>query len=191
MKNLTKTLTVLAVGLISCVLFSQAQAATITGRLDLGGSVNFDTGIQATANAVTAWYNVFGTAGVTSVTNATGDFSGIALGSNATMNAPWTFDPSTPIAGLWSVGGFTFSLASSTIVSQSSSFLNITGLGTISGNGFDPTPGFWSFTTTGGSTKFAFAASTSAPDGGSAVALLGIALAGIEGARRMVRARKA
>jgi hypothetical protein len=29
------------------------------------------------------------------------------------------------------------------------------------------------------------------PDGGSAVALLGIALAGIEGARRMIRARKA
>jgi hypothetical protein len=36
-----------------------------------------------------------------------------------------------------------------------------------------------------------FAAVTTVPDGGSAVALLGIALAGIEGVRRVIGSRKA
>lgn len=196
MKNLTKTLTMLAVGLISCALFSQqAQAATIRGQIDFTGSVTFDTTSLATANEVSTWYNAFGASGLSTVTLATGDFSGIALGSNATMATPWIFNPSTATPGLWSVGGFTFDLASSTIVSQSSTFLNISGTGTISGNGFDATPGTWAFSTQNASggpqSKFSFSATTTAPDGGSAVALLGIALAGIEGARRIVRARKA
>ena len=40
----------------------------------------------------------------------TGDFAGIAPGTQATMAQPWIFNPSRPTPGLWSVGGFAFDL---------------------------------------------------------------------------------
>jgi hypothetical protein len=61
------------------------------------------------------------------------------------MAQPWIFDPSTPTPGLWSVGGFTFDLLSSTIVTQNAAFLRVTGTGIVSGNGFEPTAMGWSF----------------------------------------------
>jgi hypothetical protein len=64
----------------------------------------------------------------------------------------------------------------------------------IDGAGFDPTPGTWAFSTqsAGGISQasFTFSADTAAvPDGGPTVALLGIALGGMEAVRRMLRAR--
>lgn len=56
-------------------------------------------------------------------------------------------DPSTAIPGLWSVGGFAFDLATATIDVQNSRLLSITGAGTLTGAGFDPTPGTWAFST--------------------------------------------
>ena len=53
-----------------------------------------------------------------------------------TMAAPWNFN-SGPLAGLWSVGGFTFNLTASSIVMQGNGFLTVSGTGTITGNGFD------------------------------------------------------
>ena len=60
------------------------------------------------------------------------------------------------------------------------------------GNGFDATPGVWAFTSqnAGGRphSTFSFSANTAAvPDSGSAVALLGLALTGIEVLRRTLR----
>jgi hypothetical protein len=52
------------------------------------------------------------------------------------------------------------------------------------------TSGFLSVINGGVATVDAFSPATPAPDGGSAVTLLGIALAGIEGVRRMFRARR-
>ena len=185
---------VLATGLLSCALFSQqAQADTIQGNINFAGSVVFDTNDLATVTRVNTWYDVFGNPGFSNVTKgATGDFGGIAPGTDATMAQPWIFNPSTPTPGLWSVGGFTFDLLSSTVVTQNSTFLNIRGIGTISGNMFNPTPGTWAFTVqnSGGGllTDFSFSAnSQGVPDGGSAVALLGIALVGIEVLRRKLR----
>jgi hypothetical protein len=108
------------------------------------------------------------------------------------MATPWIFNPSTPTPGLWSVGGFTFDLLMSTIVTQNANFLTITGTGTITGNGFDPTSGTWAFSTQNSSgrpkTIFSFSADDApVPDGGSAVALLGIALTAIEVLRRKLR----
>ena len=112
------------------------------------------------------------------------------------MATPWIFNPSMATPGLWSVDGFTFDLTSSTVVTQNATFLNITGVGTVSGNGFDPTPARWAFTVqnAGGGTGdfFSFSANTSSngvPDGGSAVALLGISLVAIEFVRRKLRFR--
>ena len=109
------------------------------------------------------------------------------------MAQPWIFNPSTPTPGLWSVGGFTFDLLSSTIITQNPFVLAITGTGIVSGNGFDATQMDWAFTTqsSGGRTHLVFSFSangTAVPDGGAAVALLGIALTGVEVLRRKLRA---
>ena len=195
--KLPKTiLAVLTIGALSCALFSQqAQATAISGNINFAGSVQFNTTNLATATRVVTWFDANHNAGFSSVVGgATGDFSGIAAGTQATMAQPWIFNPSTPTPGLWSVAGFTFDLLSSSIVTQTSSFLNITGTGIISGNGFDPTAGTWAFSvqSAGGRrlVEFSFSANANdngVPDGGSAVALLGLALTGIEVLRRKLR----
>ena len=197
MKNPSKTvLAILATGLLSCGLFNQqAQAlpaVLIQGNIQFAGEVQFDTNSLATATKVVTWFDVFHNAGFSSVTSATGSFAGIAPGTSAAMAQPWIFNPSTPTPSLWSVGGFTFDLLSSTIVTQNASTLVITGTGIVSGNGFDPTAMDWAFTTqsSGGKTRttFSFSANgVAVPDGGSAVALLGLALTGIEVLRRRLR----
>jgi hypothetical protein len=104
------------------------------------------------------------------------------------MAAPWIFNPSTNTPSLWSVGGFTFDLTSSVIVSQSATFLNITGLGTISGNGFDTTPGTFSFTASDSNgqnqTTFGFQAQSTAVPEPSTLALLGAGIGSLVAARK-------
>ena len=183
--KLSKTfLAVLATGVLSCALFSQqAHANTIQGNITFTGGVRLDTGNPNTAHSVTSFKN-------TVVFGVDGDFDTfINPGDSATFSAPWVF--SAPKAGLWSVGGFTFNLLSST-VSQGNGFLNVSGTGTISGNGFDGTSGTFRFSTqspgSGRPPIFSFsAASQGVPDGGSAVALLGLALTGMEVLRRKLK----
>ena len=71
--------------------------------------------------------------------------------------------------------------------------MTVAGTGTISGNGFDVTSGTWNFTTQNPSAhaRFSFSAASggAVPDGGSGVALLGIALVGIECLRRGLQAK--
>ena len=205
MKNLPKTiLAMLAIGFVSCALFSQnasanrivgglnTPATNIQGNINFAGAVQFDTHSLLTATRVNTWFDANGNAGFTSVTSgSTGDFAGIPAGTQATMAQPWIFNPSTATPGLWSVGGFTFDLLSSTIVAQTTTLLAISGTGTVSGNGFEPTSMEWMFTAqnAGGHdmTTFSFSANGIAagvPEGGPAVALFGIALVGMEVLRR-------
>jgi len=198
MKNPTKTLlALLAAGLATTALSThEAQANQINGTIDFAGATQFDKSL-ANATRVVKWRDVNGNLGFSNVADVTGNFSSIALGTQATMATSWIFSPSTPTPGLWSVGGFTFNLLSSIVVTRTSTFLNITGTGIISGNGFDPTEGTWAFTSqnaggthTGTHTFFSFSANAaSVPDGGSAVALLGMGLGVIEFVRRRVRLR--
>ncbi|HTL16954.1 MAG TPA: VPDSG-CTERM sorting domain-containing protein, partial [Patescibacteria group bacterium] len=104
-----------------------------------------------------------------------------------TMTAPYIFNPSTPAPALWSVGGFTFDLLSSNVITQSSNGILIVGEGIIMGNGFDATPGEWSFSQQKGrGTTLTFSATTTAvPDSGMTATLLGLGLAGLVGARGM------
>jgi VPDSG-CTERM motif len=197
MKSLTKTiLTLIAAGLVTTAVSTQeAQAAKITGTIDFAGGAQFDSSALQNVTQVVTWFDVFGNAGVTNVVSVSGDFSGIAKGTQATMN-PWTFLP--PPGGqpaLWSVGGFTFNLLSATVVTQNATFLNIKGTGTLTGNGFEDTTTAWAFTVqnAGGAPGmvFSFSANNAAgvPDGGSTVALLGISLVAIEFVRRKLRFR--
>ena len=192
MKSLSKTLfAVLATGVLSCAVFSQqAQATSIQGTIEFAGSVHFDTNSLATAHRVVTWYDIHNNAGFSSVApSSTGDFSGILGGTQATMAQPWIFNPSTPTPGLWSVGGFSFDLLTSTIVTRNAGTLHITGTGIVSGNGFDPTSMAWSFTAQSANgrprTIFSFSADANAvPDGGTTVMLLGAALGALGMARR-------
>src|SRR6266446_1525480 len=190
MKNLSKTiLMVVAVGLLSCGLFCQkAEATPITGDITFGGVVTFDSTSLSLATQVSTW-------NLSIVTSDSGSFSSIPILSNVTMTAPWIFNPSTATIPLWSVGGFTFDLMSSHIVTQTNFFLNVTGVGSLSGPGFTTTPGTWSFTVSnalgGPHSTFGVSSDTAAgvvPDIGATAALLGPALAGVEVLRRKFNA---
>lgn len=106
--------------------------------------------------------------------------------------------PAAPFT-LWS-----FSFAGNTYTFQldtpldaaftSSTSFSMNGHGTGYINGGDASTGFWSISGTRTKASFSFTAASVTsviPDAGSAVALLGIALAGIEGARLLIRSRKA
>ncbi len=179
-------LALLAAGIVTTAFTGhQANAAMINGAITFAGGAVFDTASLATATRV----NTFTDA---SVMSRDGDFASfVNVGDSATMATPWIFSPSNPTPGLWSVGGFTYDLASSTVVLQNSDFLLISGSGTITGNGFDATPGTWSFTSQSPAADgvFSFSAGSDAqgvPDGGTTVALLGFALTGVEMIRRRV-----
>ena len=184
MKLYPKTiLAVLAIGLGGTALSPRAQAAPITGRIDFGtGIVTFDTNSLATAKQVNSWTNA-------EVTLTTGDFSSVALGSPVNLAVPWIFNPSTATSPFWSVGGFTFNLSYSVVVAQNANFLDVTGLGVIMKQGFDNTPGTWSFTSTNAngqdSSQFTFTTDTTAvPEPGTTVTLLlGLALMTVLGRR--------
>jgi hypothetical protein len=197
MKNPTKTLTAaFAVALLACgVLSHRAAAVPITGQVTMGGTAMLNNMSLGSATAATAF------SGVTVNNPANGSYAGTA-GSAVTFNA-FSWNPSSaPVSPLWSFisGGRTyqFNLTSLTVVSQSNSFLNIAGLGslTIVGpGGFDPTTGAWSFTISqagGGPSadfQFGFQSSNNAiPEGGSALALLGISLVCVEFVRRKLAA---
>jgi hypothetical protein len=182
------TVTILTVAFLSFLFSTRADAAgPIVGTLDFVGVATFDTTSLATATRVNLWNSSF-------VTKSTLDFSSVSPGTNVTMGTPWVFNSGTPatpmpgpsLAALWNVGGFTFDLSSSTVVSQNSTFLNITGVGTVSGNGFDPTPGTWSFTSSRAngqdSQSFGFQSNTAAVPEGGTIALFAtgaILLAGV------------
>jgi hypothetical protein len=156
-----------------------AQAVPITGMLNIAGQANFNTNSLLTASSAT-------------FTNPhvegpnTGSFAGLTFPTPVVM-ASYTFDPSTMTNGLWSVGGFTFNLLSSTVEQRTAEFLSVSGTGIITGPaGFDPTPGIWAFTSqnAGGQPgmSFSFSANSHAgavPDGGMTLALLGAGLMGL------------
>ena len=194
MKNSSKTLlAVLGTAFVIGLLSQQAQATAISGDIQFAGSVRFNTNNLATATQVRHWFDIRGHAGFSSVAfGDTGDFASIAPGTDVTMATPWIFNPSTPTPNFWSVGGFTFNLLSATIVTQTNTFLDVTGNGIISGNGFTPTAGQFAFSVQnaggGHHLNFSFSANeVEVPDGGSTVALLGLALTGIEVLRRKLR----
>ena len=189
--KLSKTiLAVLTIGLLSCGLFSQqAQAAQITGDIVMGGQLSFNAPL-ATATHVTHWFAV-GTHndGFSTVFSVSGDLATtISVMDEAAMAQPWDFGSGGPQPGLWSVGGFTFDLASSTIVTQIPGFLNVMGIGSITGNGFDPTLAQFTLTVTTLGSQLVFGAITSpVPDGGTTVMLLGAALGALGLARRALK----
>ena len=209
MKNLTKTLlAILAAGLVSSALSPhEAQAAKINGGIDFAGSVMFDASALQNVTQVVEWRDIFGNAGLSNVAAFNGSFVGfVNLGDQTTMATdPWTFLP-TPGGqpALWSVGGFTFDLTSATVVTRNATFLDISGVGNVTGNGFEDTTATWTFrvANAGGGASgqvldgtgdfFSFSGNVTTqgqgvPDGGSTLSLLGFASLGLVALRRKLR----
>jgi hypothetical protein len=193
MKTISTTpLAVLATFVITSGLFCQhVQAVPINGDITFDGTVSLDTKSVNTANMVTSWHGL-GAGGMPQVASVDGDFGAFVKDGDAvTIAFPWSFN-SGAVPNFWSVDGFVFNLKSSSITAQGSGSLAVSGTGTITGHGFDLTSGTWNFTTQNPSAhaRFSFSSATGAvPDGGSAVALLGIALVGIEVLRRSLQGK--
>lgn len=197
MKLSKKLFAAAAMLVVSCCLSAPeafAQAGFITGKVNFNGAATLDSTNLATATRVVSWSDTETTGG------NTGSFSGVTNNVPVTFFAPWNFN-SGPIMNFWSFnspgGNFRFDLTASTISSQNSMFLTVSGTGFIRGtnsmgDSFTPTAGNWAFTiqdssSGGGATfTFSFSADTSAvvPEGGSALALLGIGLVAVEAIRR-------
>jgi hypothetical protein len=179
-------------------LTSAAHAAFITGQINMGtdGTVA-GSGVVYQDSAGVTTTNLALAAGVKSwvapvVSSTSGAFTSITNGTAVTFATPWIFDPSTAYTPLWTVGNFTFDLSSSVFskpVIGGKTFLVVAGTGVIknSVDGYDDTPGSWEFSSQGKAAGGVFSwssSTTSVPDGGTTIALLGFSLLGLHGVRR-------
>jgi VPDSG-CTERM motif len=188
-------LTILGAVALSCALFSQQALAD---SISFAGGSSSATGASPgsptiTVNFSSGW-SVFagngvfsGTAGAAATINSY-TFSGDGTGAVCTTCAEtqWSFTS----------GGntYTFTLQSLNNAHTTSGSIAASGVGYAQVNGGAHLLGTWSQNGTGSGflygPGFTFV-TTTVPDGGSAVALLGVALTGIEGFRRVLRRRSA
>ncbi len=171
------------------------QATAITGALAFRGQASFNNSSPGNSTQVTSWTSVY-------VSGDSGTFAapspfGISTGPAALVSfasGSWNFDTSTSINNFWSIGGFTFQLLSSFVVSQGgtpgvSGFVVVDGTGIVSGHGYTPTTMSWSFTCqdigSGGPRRWTFGTTAnittpaSVPDDGMTAVMLALALSGI------------
>jgi VPDSG-CTERM motif len=178
-------ITMAAVASAVCGLAGVAQAVPISGDITFAGGVTLDTSSAGTATEVLSWTGPGGT-GMPVVISDDGSFSSIAGGTSASFASPWHFN-SGPLNDLWSVGGFTFDLTSSSIVFQGGSPAGVLvdGIGVISGNGLTAEAVTWSFSTSDPSAGDVFSfqvadgTTGAVPDGGTTAMLLGLGVLGL------------
>lgn len=182
---------VLAVGLLSCGFAQQTQAvpvpgftgtATLVSQNTAGFSITVDYNVDLTLGVYTYNYIINNTAGGSNpdtfgvsfdnAPNVVITTSGGLFSASSPSGVNWFYLPvgpggSSPTLSFTSLVGPTFGNAQATDTNPPSPWASTNGGQQV------PVPG------------------GAVPDGGSAVTLLGIALAGIEGVRRLIRARKA
>lgn len=175
-----KRMIVLAVSVaaFAVALTQTARGVPITGVIGFSGAAQLDAPTVSASTKVIAWYgNVTGIAG--------GSFAGLG-GSPAVFAAPWLFDSGAQ-NGFWSVGGFTFNLASSSVLSRTATSVTVGLVGTVVSTiaGLSPTAFTGNFTTQDPSDNngqvFSYTESLSfggagvpVPDGASTALLMGI-----------------
>jgi hypothetical protein len=180
---------VILAGALALTAFATAQAIPITGEIDMSGTVTLNSASLASASAANHFNGV--TVGGMPNDSYAGTFGDVVMWNAFTWpggsaSPLWTFTDAT------TTDTYSFALSTDSIVTQTATFLNLLGTGTLSITGpgsFSPTAGIWSFTIsnpTGGAHEdfnFTFANSQTStggvPDGGSTVMLLGAALSAL------------
>jgi len=177
-KNLKQYL--FAVGIF--IITGSANAVSITGSIGFTGTYIHNGSTLADATAIISTSSVE----VTGV--VTGSFAdeGIADGTAATYSG-FTFNPTGPVADLWSVGSFTFDLTSMVVEFQSSSTLLMSGSGVVSSTDANLEDSFmeWTFSANqaGGNLNSSSSAEAAVPVP-AAVWLFGSGLLGLVGVAR-------
>jgi hypothetical protein len=181
--------------LVAVALGVPAEAASVVGGINFTSGPDGGIILQKADGAATTDISV--ATGVKSwllpeVDNGSGSFSN-PVKESVTIPLAWIFTPSTPLSPLWTIAGpddFAFHLSSS-VVELRSSFLFISGTGTLTGTNFDPTPAIWLFSTQGVPTdgKYSWSSSTTAiPELGIST-MFSVSLLAISLHRRRITAR--
>jgi hypothetical protein len=208
MKNLTNAIrTILATSLVGSGLFCQhAQATTINGTITFNGTLTAQILSGGTiyginwgppANTVSTVDGDYSSAPIgtsTTFTNFQWNSSTLAITSpSITPFVEWTFTIGSTIYDFILDTPLTTGTITHTKVGRRNVWsVNVLGSGTAHITGFEDTVGVFTVSGTGNAAHLSFDASGIAdgdpvPDGGSAVALLGIALTGLEILRRKRR----
>ncbi|MFC4670156.1 VPLPA-CTERM sorting domain-containing protein [Seohaeicola nanhaiensis] len=168
---------ILATTAVAALLPVMASAATISGQMDISGTVNLGTSNFSAGGNVD-----LNDPGI--VIQATGDF-GLFATAFSTLVSLTDISFGTP-GDIWSAGGFTFTAtAFSNIVDAAAK--SFVASGYISGNGYDQTIGSLSFTTqSSGDATVSFSSTTSPVP----VPAAGFLLVGGLGAMAALRRRK-
>jgi hypothetical protein len=162
----TKLIAILTAGAAVAValLAVSVNAAQINGGISFAGDYRpVDAANNVVSDLTLASWIRFGPDGIigpTVVTAGAGDFSSVPASSTAVIASPLAVNPAgiLPSGALWSVGGFSLTLSSISETGVAPDLMKLTGVGTITGPGFDPTPGTWiaTFNTLGGSFSWSF-----------------------------------
>jgi hypothetical protein len=173
MKKMIKVL-LAGLSLISVNVF----AATIDGSLIAGGAYTTTGGVNLADATNVSLGTVFANGG-------TGDVEGTVNGSTlAGTGGALSLNAFAPVTNFFSVGGWTLDVSTLTIVDQTAGLLNLSGLGVLTGHGFDATDVNWSFSSSS-TTSYSMTVSSVSPVPVPAAAwLFGSGLLGLVGVAR-------
>lgn len=172
-----KTIKALLVGL-SLIFSANVFAATVDGSLIVGGAYTATGGAGLSDATDVSLGTVFANGGTGDV-DGTVDFLTPA-GTGSTLS----LDTFTPVTNFFTVGGWTLNLGTLTIVDQTAATLNLAGMGTLTGNGFDATDVNWSFSSSSVTSYSMTVSSVSPVPVPAAVWLFGSGLLGLVGIAR-------
>ena len=163
----------------------------IAGNITIG-AIGSTVVVNQGANTVT--FNPAAPANNAQVTFVNGDYSALSVGSSVVYsNFNYNGNPTNQL--IWTHANATFTLTNFTLINEPGTGVYLEGTGIATLDGFDPTPGFWSFSASQAAPNSVFTFSSTnispipgVPDSGTTALLLGVGLMGLGvAARRMKR----